>query len=81
MIGSGWGTVRCSNADPQFQHCPTKQTTFFAIKISCKKYLKIVFILNNSVYVMKFKFFAKKIFLAFSFRAGESVLEHLTVLN
>ena len=30
---------------------------------------------------MKFKFFAKKliIFLAFSFRAGESVLEHLTV--
>ena len=32
---------------------------------------------------MKLKVFAKKfiIFLAFGFRAGESVLEHLTVFN
>ena len=51
--------------------------------ISYKNHLKIVFILNNLLHVMKFKDFAKNliIFLAFGFRAGESVLEHLTVYD
>jgi len=59
-----------SNSDIVLQNKQRFLQLYFLVY---KNHLKIVFILNNSVYVMKFKVFAKKfiIFLAFSFRAGE----------